>query len=162
MGTVIGAAIDYLVNGLPGVLTPIDPIVYVADNEPAYQTQSLVVVGRQGPQSGVAANGADEYRELGAARLDEAWSLDLYIQCFRPGPAQKPARDAVLALYDGLIKFLHSDPTLDGIVLMGRYAQVGRTQLTQTQDDADTGTSGDLRMAQISLEIAIPNTYIPS
>ena len=161
MGTVIGAVIDYLVAGLPAPLSAIAADVVVADNEPGLTSESLIVIGRAAPDSGTAAGGQDDYRILGARRLSEDWTLDGYIHCLRDGPAQKPARDAAIGLYDGLISFLQSDLTLGGLLTFGRYARAGGVQLTQTQDDEDTGASGAQRMAMISFELVIPNTYIP-
>ena len=161
MGTSIGAVIDYLVTGLVAPLKVIDATVQVADNEPGLNSQSLVVIGRSGPDAGDAGSVANEYLELGSALLEETWTLDGYVDCFRPGPAQKPARDAALALYDGVLHFLQADLTLGGNLHRGRYASLTTVTLTQTQDADDTGDSGALRRAVVSFTLRIPNTYTP-
>ena len=161
MGSALPAVIDYLVTGLPAPLTAIDPSVVVADNEPGLESDSLVVIGRSGPTAGDASSAQNQFGALGGLRFEEDWTLEGYIDCTRPGPSQKPARDAVFALYDGLLKFLNSDPTLGGNLLHGRFATLSGVQYRQTQDDDDTGASGALRRATVSFTVNVPNSYLP-
>lgn len=161
MGTSIGAAIDYLVAGLPARLALIEPMVIVADNWPDKESRSFVVIGHTSPDSGAAADGEDQYLELGALRVEESYSIACYVDVIRNGPAQKPARDAAIALFDGVVAFVHADMTLGGLITRGRFAMASKVQLSQTQDVTDTGEAGLLRRAVISFEIAVHNSYIP-
>lgn len=160
MGTSIGAVIDYLVAGLPAPLAAIDPLVRVVDNQPNADSDSWVNVGRSADDHGAAGDPENVYTELGAGRIEETYTLPGYVQVYRPGPAQKPARDAAIALIDGIVRFVHADPTLGGILTRGRVGIMSRLSLTQTEDDDDTG-GGDLRLALIGFELTIRNTYIP-
>ena len=58
--------------------------------------------------------------------------------------------------------FLQTDLTLGGALKYGRFAQITRAQLYQTQDADDTGESGAQRLARISGELAIASSYIPT
>ena len=175
MGASFGAVIDYLVAGYtsgatvqvaPGstvnvpALSTIEPTVTVADNEPSTSSESQVVIGRTSPSSGAAGTVDWSYTELGAGRIEENYSIPGYVAVWRPGPAQKPARDAMLALTDGVVLLVHTDPTFGGILQRGRYAVVSRVQFNQTQDDEDTAGGGYM-YACADFEITVTNTYIP-
>jgi hypothetical protein len=160
MGTSIGRVIDYLVAGLAGPLTALDPLARVVDNQPNADSESWVVIGRASDEQATVGNAETVYTELGAGRIEESYTLPGYVQVYRSGPSQKPARDAAIVLFDGIVKFVYADPTLGGIITRGRVGVVSRMSLTQTQDDDDTG-GGDLRLAAIEFELAIKNSYIP-
>lgn len=170
-----GQVIDYLVGSLtngvavqvaPGstvnvpALSTIDPTVAVSDNEPLTTSESQVVIGRTSPSSGAAGTVDWSYVELGAGRIEENYLIPGYVAVWRPGPAQKPARDAMVALTNGVVSLVHTDPTLGGILQRGRIATVSRVQFNQTQDDEDTAGGGYM-YACADFEITVQNTYIP-
>lgn len=171
MGTSMGAAIDYVLASLrSGVTTPdgvvvppltaVDPSAAVYDNTPASTSETQVVVGRTSPDSGAAGDVDWEYTTLGAARIEESYTIPGYIAVWRPGPDQKPARDAAIALTDGVVRLIHADPTLGLLLQMGRIARVAKVVLHQTQDDEDTAGGGYM-YACVDFELAVQNTYIP-
>ena len=79
----------------------------------------------------------------------------------RQGPAQKPARDAAIALFDATAHLIAADVTLGNLLRKGRRAEIARMQLVQTRDSNDTGDSGAMRLALIVFDIHVMNTYIP-
>lgn len=171
-GTALGAAIDYLVSALQnGVTTPkgtvipplsaTDATVVVGDDIPAQDSQSWFVIGRQGLQVGLAAEVTAAHVTLGALRIDETWTIDWFAACYRPGPDQKPARDAVKALYDAFVLLLQADLSLGGAIGDG-YAEITRLLYDQTQDTADGGASGATRKALIGGSLTFTNRYVPS
>ena len=175
MGSSVPAAIDYLYGALtagvtvqtaPGQsvtvppLSSIDPTVVVSDNEPVISSETQVVIGRTSPDSAASGDIDWTYQELGAGRMAEAYTIPGYIAVWRPGPAQKPARDAVWVLGDALISLVHTDPTFGGLLQRGRIARLSRVAFHQTQDDQDTAGGGYM-FACIDFEITVENTYIP-
>ena len=158
MGSSIPAVIDYLITGLAAPLAAIEPTTVLADGMPLTASETMVVVGRTSPESGNGTIGEDAYVELGAQRIQETYTLPIYVDVFREGPAQKPARDAAFGLYDAVVKFVAADPTLGELLTQGRIAQAARLSLHQTQDDQDTAGGGYMR-AQIQFELQIQNTY---
>lgn len=167
MGVSIGQAIDYLCTGtntsgttLLAALTVVDSTVVLADNEPMSSSQSMVFVGRADPGNAEAGSGTRQYMVLGAGRAEEAYTIPCFISVMRPGPAQKPARDAALALFDAFAHFIQADLTLGGVLLQGRYAQLSQVTLTQTLDENDTG-GGAFRTAFMTFDLHCTNHYIP-
>lgn len=167
-GVSFGAVIDYLVTGLPAVVEPVvfatDPPadgIEVADNWPVTQTDTYVIVGREAAETADAATGTHGYYALGAQRVEEVYTVPCFVEATRWGPAQKPARDAVIGVFDAIVAFVHADPTLGGLIGGGRIAEIQSVQLHQTQDAADAGDSGDLRRAVIVFEFAVKNVYTP-
>jgi hypothetical protein len=167
MGVSIGQAIDYLCTGsstagstLLAALTAVDSTVVLADNEPMAASQSMVFIGRADPGNAEAATGTRQYMVLGAGRSEESYIIPCFISVSRPGPAQKPARDAAIALFDAVAHFVQADLTLGGVLLQGRYAQISQVTLTQTLDENDTG-GGAYRAAWVSFDIHCTNHYIP-
>jgi hypothetical protein len=161
MGTSIGAALDYLIDELPSALGAIVPEVVVADGWPEQISDSYVVIGRTNVEDASAADGNLEWIYVGQGRIEETYQLPGYIECTRPGPSQKPARQAVLDLWDGLVKFIHDDPSLGGLIDSGRVALPSMLSLGQTADAGDTGASGQERRAVLPFEIRVQHTYIP-
>lgn len=172
-GAAIGAVIDYLVDALTnGIttqsgtvippLTDVDKFVAVGDGLPDQRTQSWFVIGRSGFDDGSAASATEAHTTLGALRIDELWDLDWFAACYREGPAQKPARDAVIALYDAFVRLLQADLTLGGLTHTGGYVEITRLELDQTLDDSEGGAAGNYRKAQISGQLTIKNNYYPS
>jgi hypothetical protein len=161
MGTSIGAAIDYIVAGLPALLTAAIPTAQLADNEPALQSDSLVVIGRTDPENAIGSDGTQMIVTLGANRRQEEYVIPCFVQVYRPGPAQKTARDAAITLFDVTARFIASDPTLGGALQQGRYAYIDKMQLIQTRDSEDTGSSGAMRLAVVTFNIHAANHYIP-
>lgn len=160
-GVSIGIVIDHFVEQLPAALGAIDPTALVCDNWPEEEAQGYVVIGHTSPESGVGADGEQMYLTLGGGRVEEHYSIPCYIEVTRPGPSQKPSRDAAINLLNGVVLFVASDPTLATLLVRGRYALLSKLQLIQTQDAADTGESGLLRRTVIPFEIAVQNTYVP-
>ena len=161
MGTSVGGAIDYLVAALPALLTAVDSSAVVADNEPLVTSHSLVVIGRTEPENAGAADGSQMVVNLGAGRREESYVVPCFISVYRNGPAQKPARDAAIALFDVVAHLVAADPTLGGLLQLGRAAYMDRMQLVQTRDAGDTGDAGSMRLALIIFDIHVSNTYIP-
>ena len=170
MGTSIGAAIDYLVAGLTNgktvgavtipPLTSINPVVEVADNLPQTASGVWVIIGRTDTTAGTAGTGTNTYVELGATRIEEQYTLPGLVYVETSGPGQKAARDAAIALYDGVVRLVHADPTLGGLLERGRVGLVSSLGLTQTDDDHDAAGAGGV-VAQIHFDLQIQNTYIP-
>jgi len=169
MGISVGAAIDYLVSGtspslgltLSAMLASVDSTALLSDNDPSQFSQSMVFIGRADPSNAEAGTGSRQYIELGAGRSQEDYSIPCYISVTRDGPAQKPARDAAIALFDVVAKFVHSDLTLGGVLLQGRSAYISSVTLTQTRDETDTA-GGALRVAWLMFYIHASNYYNPS
>ena len=161
MGTSVGAAIDYIVAALPPLVTAVDPTAVVVDNDPMFSSQSIVVIGRTEPENAMAADGSQMIVILGAGRREENYLIPCFISVYRQGPAQKPARDAAIALFDVVGHLIASDVTLGGVLQQGRRAEIQKMQLVQTRDSNDTGDSGAMRLAIVVFDIHVSNTYIP-
>ena len=161
MGTSIGGAIDYLVAQLPALISAVDSTAVVADNEPSVTAQSMVVIGRTDPENATAAAGSQIIASLGALRREESYVIPCFVTVYRQGPSQKTARDAAIALFDVVAHLIATDPTLGGLLLMGRKALIDSMQLIQTRDSEDTGASGAMRLALVLFNIQVTNTYIP-
>jgi hypothetical protein len=159
MGTSIGAAIDYVVSALQPAVLAIDSNALVVDNYPTYTSKTMVFIGRTSPNDANAVSGAQQIVTVGANRQEEQYVIPCYISVYRPGPAQKPARDAALAMFDAVAHLIATDRTLGGVLLMGRYAQIENFVLEQTIDAEDAGESGTLRTAWISFNINAKNHY---
>lgn len=169
MGTSIGAAIDYLVAGVNPVtsttlaadLVAAVPDAVLVDNFPLTQSESMVFIGRVDPDDAQANNGSQIPLTLGGGTRDEDYEIPCYITTSRPGPQQKPARDAAIALFDALAHWVATDPTLGGILHGGRYAHISNISLVQTRDSEDAGKAGALRIAWIKFDIHAQNHYTP-
>jgi hypothetical protein len=169
MGTSIGQAIDYFVSGtnpvtgttLAADLTAVDPTALLVDAYPTKQSQSMVFIGRTDPENAQAPNGSQTPVTLGMNTRDEEYSIPCYISTTRQGPAQKPARDAALALLDVVAHWLAADPSLNGALKGGRYAYLSTINLVQTRDVEDTGSAGSLRLAWLTFDILARNHYTP-
>ena len=161
MGTSIGGAIDYIVANLPAPVAAVDATAVVADNDPIVTSKSLVVIGRNSPEDGTAADGSQMIVVLGANERQEGYTIPCFVSVYRPGPAQKPARDAAIALFDVVGHLIAADVTLGGLLQQGRRAEIQKMQLVQTRDSNDTGDSGAMRLALITFDINCTNTYAP-
>lgn len=156
MGSTIGRAFDYLVAGLLPGAAAVDPNAEVADDSPVSAGASLIVIGREGPDSTDSGSPALTYGTLGQTRVEEAYVIPGHVYVVRSGPGVKDARDAAVALIDVVIRFVHQDPTFGG--LLSRYAQLTQMTLVQSGDPGDTGAEA---WCSISFGIAVQNTYIP-
>ena len=161
MGTSVGAAIDYIVANLTPAVIAIDSTAVVVDNDPSFSSQSMVVIGRTEPENAMAADGSQMIINLGASERQEDYNIPCFISVYRQGPAQKPARDAAIALFDATAHLIAADVTLGNLLRKGRRAEIARMQLVQTRDSNDTGDSGAMRLALIVFDIHVMNTYIP-
>ena len=161
MGTSVGAAIDYIVANLTPAVTAIDSTAVVVDNDPSFSSQSMVVIGRTEPENAMAGDGAQMIINLGAQERQEDYNIPCFISVSRQGPAQKPARDAAIALFDATAHLIAADVTLGNLLRKGRRAEIARMQLVQTRDSNDTGDSGAMRLAIIVFDIHVANTYTP-
>lgn len=161
MGTSLGGAIDYLVAALPTLLTAVDSTALVVDNYPTKTSQAMVIIGRGDPDSAMAADGSQMVVNLGAGRREESYNVPCFISVYRNGPTQKPARDAAIALFDVVAHLVAADPTLGGLLQLGRAAYMDRMQLVQTRDAEDAGGAGAMRLAMIAFDIHVSNTYVP-
>jgi hypothetical protein len=159
MGTSIGQAIDYLVAQLPSLVTAVDPTALVVDNYPAYVSDSMVFIGRTAPGDSNATTGSQTIVTLGANKAEESYNIPCYISVYRPGPAQKPSRDAAIALFDVVAHLVATDRTFGGILLQGRYAYIDHFNIEQTLDSEEAGESGTLRTTWISFDITARNHY---
>jgi hypothetical protein len=162
MGTATGAAIDYLVAQLPAVLTAIDPTVVVIDAwaTSGTESQSQVWVGKDAQMNAEGALGSRLFLEIGAGKVTESVDIPCFIYCRRPGPAQKPARDASLAIFDAVVLLVMSDMTLGGVILGGRIAQVHDLKLSQTSSSKDTA-GGATAIAGVEFTLHFENHYKP-
>lgn len=168
MGVSIGKAIDYLCSGtnlisgmtLLAALQAVDPSVVLSDNDPTLGSQSMVYVGRRAPDNAETGSGGRQFMVLGAQRSSEEYSIPCYISVNRQGPAQKPARDAAIALFDAFAHFVQTDLTLGGVLLSGRFANIDQVTLNQTENEGDSG-GGALRDAWLMFDIHCTNLYTP-
>ena len=161
MGTSVGAAIDYIVANLTPAVIAVDPAAIVVDNDPMFSSYSMVVVGRTDPENAMAGDGSQMIINLGASERQEDYVIPCYVSVYRPGPQQKPARDAAIALFDATAHLIAADVTLGGLLRKGRRAEIARMQLVQTRDSNDTGDAGSMRLAIIVFDIHVTNTYVP-
>lgn len=162
MGTSLGAAIDYLTSpALLAALQAVDPTVLLVDNYPTQASQSMVYIGRTDPDNAQANNGSQTPLTLGMNSRDEQYAIPCYISTIRPGPAQKPARDAAIALLDVVAHFIATDPTLGGVLKAGRYAWISTINLVQTRDPDDAGEAGAQRTAWLTFDVLAHNHYQP-
>ena len=161
MGTSVGAAIDYIVATLTPAVIAVDPAAIVVDNDPMFSSQSIVVIGRTDPENAMAGDGSQMIINLGALERQEDYVIPCFISVYRQGPAQKPARDAAIALFDATAHMIAADVTLGNLLRKGRRAEIARMQLVQTRDSNDTGDAGAMRLAIIVFDIHVTNTYVP-
>ena len=161
MGTSVGGAIDYIVANLAAPITAVDPTAVVVDNDPTVTSQSLVVIGRSSAEDASAGAGSQTIVVLGANERQENYVIPCFVSVYRQGPAQKPARDAAIALFDAVGHLIAADPTLGGLLKKGRIALIESMQLVQTRDSNDTGDAGAMRLAFILFGINCTNTYTP-
>ena len=161
MGTSIGAAIDYLVAALPALVVVADSTAVVADNYPTVSSQSMVFIGRSDPENAIGGDGSQMIVALGAGRREEDYIIPCFVSVYRTGPAQKPSRDAALAIFDVVARLVATDMTFGGLLQMGRRAAIQSFQLVQTRDSEDTGASGSMRLALVVFNIRILNSYTP-
>lgn len=154
MGSTIGKAFDYLIPNLVAGAQAVDPNAEVADNTPLTAAPSLIVIGREAPDS--TDSGAPElsYNTLGQGRVEESYVIPGHVYAARPGPGVKDARDAAVALADVVIRLVQSDQTLGG--LLNRYALLTTMTLLQSDDPGDTGAEA---WCSISFGIEVLNTY---
>lgn len=165
MGTSIGPAIDYLISGtsstlgttLGAALTAADPAATLVDGIATELSQSMVFIGKAGPDSATTETGSQALLVLGAGRAQEDYDIPCFAYAFRPGPTVKPARDAAILLFDTVAHFVASDRTLGGLLLQGRFAEIGNVDLNQDVDD-ETGAT---RIVWLSFSIHCRNHYIP-
>lgn len=157
MGVSIGAAIDYLVAGLQAPVTAADPTAVVVDGIAQSLSQSMVFIGKAGPDSATAQTGSQLVAILGAGASEEDYQIPCFVYATRPGPNVKPVRDVAVALFDAVAHFVASDRTLGGVLTTGRYAELDAVELDQDVDDA----SGALRIVTLSFSIHCRNHYIP-
>lgn len=155
MGTSIAAAIDYIVTTLAAPLTAVDSTAVVVDGIPATISQSMVVIGKSGPESVDAATGSQLAVVLGMNRESEDYEIPCFAYAFRDGPLVKPARDAAVALFDVVAHFVANDRTFGGILLNGRSAEIQNLQLTQDVGD------GAQRIVMLTFSIHCKNHYTP-
>jgi hypothetical protein len=167
MGVSIGKAIDYLVSGtntagmtLLAALLAVDATAVLADNMPDAGSQSMVFIGRTSPDDAATGAISRQFIVLGATRSSEDYIIPCFISVTRPGPAQKPARDAALALFDTIAHWVQADLTLGGVLTNGRSANIADLQLTQTRDDEDT-SGGAQQVAWVMFGIHCTNLYTP-
>lgn len=160
-GTSIGQVIDWLVTALPAPARQVAADVEVADYAATTATKTYVYVGRQNIDDDESTAGELTYGALGKQRLDEAYTIPICIDVARNGPAYKPARDVALALLDVVVKTIHDDLTLGGIVQNGRIAQISNPELHQAPIRDGDGNDTALRRATVLLTLAVQNTYTP-
>jgi len=160
VGTSIAAAIDYLVSGLAAPLSVADPAAVVVDGIATKMSESMVFIGKAGPDSATAQTGSQTLLVLGAGRAQEDYEIPCFAYAFRPAGqalSVKPARDAAVALFDVVAHFVASDRTFGGLLLQGRFAEISTVELVQGIDDE----SGALRIVWLSFSIHVRNHYIP-
>lgn len=161
MGTSIGAAIDYLVTETVAPCQAVDPVAVVVDSWPAAITYSMVYIGRTSADVATTSDGTEQALALGMNSRDEEYSIPCFIQCARPGPEQKPSRDAAIALFDAVNDVIAKDMTLGGALKSRTGALVDNIRVIQTRNTADTGQAGSLRITTITFDVHCTNKYIP-
>lgn len=170
MGTSIGQAIDYLFAGvntqtntdvtgltLLQALKQVDATAIIADSIPTATSQSLVVIGRDSPEDAQAASGSRVVVQMGANKRQETYDIPCWVECSRPGPAAKPARDAAIALFDVIAHWVDADNKFGTVLLQGRAAEL--SDMTLTLDEPDDQPNGSKRTARITFVITCNNHY---
>lgn len=156
MGTSIGPVIDYLITNLNAPLVAADSTAVVVDGIATAMSQSMVFIGKEGPDSATAQVGLQQILVLGANRSQEEYDIPCFAYAYRDGPTTKPARDAAIALFDVVAHFVANDRTFGGLLLQGRYAQIQNVELNQDVD----GETGATRIVWLSFTIHCRNHYI--
>jgi hypothetical protein len=162
MGTSVGAAIDYVVAQVASPCQLVDPTAMIIDSWPvnAQVTNSMVWIGRTSADDATTADGTQQSVALGMNSSDEDYSIPCFIQCARPGPAQKPSRDAAVALFDAVNGVIAHDRTLAGVLKNRNGALVDNVRIIQTRNTTDTGHAGSMRVTTITFDIHCRNQYI--
>lgn len=164
MGTSIGQAIDYLTTGtnstthstLKADLLAVDSSVTLVDGIAKSMSQSMVFIGKAGPDSAAAQGGSQQLVVLGAGRSTEEYDIPCFAYAYRQGPDVKLARDAALALFDAVAHWVAADRTLGGVLLQGRFAEITSLEIDQDVD----GESGALCIVTLLFTIHCRNHYI--
>lgn len=159
MGTAIGAVIDYLVTQLGTAAPVVDPTVVVGDNFPPAESQSLIIIGRTLPTDATASDGTQVPIVMGLNKRLEEFSIAGFIHARRNGPAQKPSRDAAIALFDCLSSTVAADPTFGGALLDGRYGYLSNVRMVQTEGTAKDPAA--MRSTLILFDVHCQNHYKP-
>jgi hypothetical protein len=165
MGVSIGTAIDYLVSGtnpitgttLLAALQAVDSEAIVVDGIEVTSSRSMVFIGKRDPGNTAANEGSQQIVNLGAGRSDEEYDIPCVAWVSRNGPTLKPARDAAIALFDVVARFVAADRSLGGALQQGRYASIGSVSLDQDV----AGDAGAARVAWLSFSIHCTNHYTP-
>lgn len=156
-GTVVGAAIDYVVAQLaaPALVVADDAMVIDGLTNDEWST-SMIWVGRTAPDDLQAAVGTRSIPVLGRRPVDEVWRIDGFCDARREGTAQKVSRDAALALFDVVAHLVGTDPSLGGLLTSGWYVLAPNAQLVQP-DPPQTAWSRSV----VLWTIEIRNRYSP-
>lgn len=158
MTSAIGPVFDYLLTNIATVVTAVDPSASVIDGWANVLPDDYVVIGRGNDSDQEAASSIDQYILLGGQMLDEEFTIPIWIDCFRGGDDQSAARDAALAYFNAIVKFINSDLTLGGALKFGRYASLDTVHMDgPVLEDAEAG-----RRCQISFTLRCRNQYDPN
>jgi hypothetical protein len=152
----IGPVFDYLMANLQGVVTAVSPAAVVQDGWPATIGNDMVLVGRSGPDASDASSGTHVYQELGALRVEEAFEIPCFIDCFVGGTDQGEARAKALAIFNAIVTFLRTDLTFGGALNNGRFGQMTNIRMDHTRDPAE---AADGRRCLIFFTLSCRNLY---
>lgn len=140
--TTAAASVDYLYEQLPIYM----PGVQVFDGEPTVDVgpQYVALTGwqlRQAPAS--LGNAMTQFQ------VEENYILSLYLRTF-DGESQSSARQAALAIYDGIQQCVRSDPTFGGLIrvswIVSWDLRQGRTTPSGCAAEADVGIHCEQRL----------------
>lgn len=158
MGTSIGAATDWLVVNFTSAVAAVDSSAVVGDAVPSLSAPSMVVVGRTLPTDVQGVFGTQQPMVLGLGKNEEDYSIPCFAIADRAGTAQKPSRDAAIALFDACAHAVAQDRELGGALLEGRYAWIDNVRISQMQGPGKDG--GALCSTWIQFDVHCRNHYL--
>ncbi len=155
MGTVVGAATDYLVTHLGQLVVAAQADCLVIDaNTNDEKSDTIVWIGRRAPQDTTGGAAVRGLPVMGSRRVDETWTIDCFIDAKRDGTDQKTSRDAAVSVYDVVCRLVSTDPTLGGLLTFGYPAEIRAVSMLYPDPPA-TAQSRTV----ISFSVLVKNRY---
>jgi hypothetical protein len=152
----IGPVFDYLLAGLPAVVTAVSPNASVQDGWVNDMTDQMVVLGTTPDAPDAQTSGTHLYQELGAGRVEEAFEIPAYVDCVVGGSVQAEARAAALVIFNAIVAFVRTDLTFGGALLNGRIGQLTNIRMDHTRDPVEAQAG---RRCVIYFTISCHNLY---
>lgn len=157
VASAIGPVFDYLLAGLPAVITAVSPNASVQDGWVNDMTNEMVVLGATAVDAPDAqTTGTHVYQELGAARVEEAFDIPAYVDCVVGGIDQSEARNNALVIFNAIVAFVRTDLTFGGALLNGRIGQLTNIRMDHTRDPVEAQAG---RRCVIYFTVSCHNLY---